>query len=79
MIDFLNFTLFTILWAPLSLSKQKFMYICNINISIVCFKIRYIMKKTLVIVLTILVATIAVSACSHHTCPAYRGSVSMVE
>lgn len=37
------------------------------------------MKKTLFIVLGLLILTMAVTACAHHTCPAYRGSISMAE
>ena len=37
------------------------------------------MKKTVFIVLGLLLASIAISACAHHTCPAYRGSISMAE
>lgn len=37
------------------------------------------MKKTVFIVLGLMLASIAISACSHHTCPAYRGSISMAE
>lgn len=34
------------------------------------------MKKTLAIVCTLLMVVMLASACSHHTCPAYRGSIA---
>ena len=35
-------------------------------------------KKALILVAVALVAVVAAS-CTHHTCPAYRGSVAMAE
>jgi len=33
------------------------------------------MKKTLVIVCAVMALAIFAASCTHHTCPAYRGSV----
>ncbi len=33
------------------------------------------MKKAILAVLAIAVITVLVASCTHHTCPAYRGSV----
>ena len=37
------------------------------------------MKKKALILLAIVALTLVAAACTHHTCPAYRGSVVMAE
>lgn len=37
------------------------------------------MKKALAILSIVALFAIAATSCSHHTCPAYRGSISMAE
>ena len=37
------------------------------------------MKKKALMLLAIVVLTLVAAACTHHTCPAYRGSVVMAE
>lgn len=34
------------------------------------------MKKFVVALCSILILAIVVSSCTHHTCPAYRGSIA---
>lgn len=36
------------------------------------------MKKTVITLCVVMLIAIVASACSHHTCPAYRGSVAEV-
>ena len=35
------------------------------------------MKKKALLLLAVVVLTLVAAACTHHTCPAYRGSVVM--
>jgi hypothetical protein len=42
------------------------------------FKKHRIMKKTLVIVGLVAIFAMMAASCTHHTCPAYRGSISEV-
>ena len=37
------------------------------------------MKKKALLLLAVGVLTLVAAACTHHTCPAYRGSVVMAE
>ena len=37
------------------------------------------MKKKALAMLTVVVLTLVAASCTHHTCPAYRGSVAMAE
>ena len=37
------------------------------------------MKKKVVLMLAVVVLTLVAASCTHHTCPAYRGSSAMVE
>ncbi len=37
------------------------------------------MKRKAIVLLAFVVLTLVVAACTHHTCPAYRGSVAMAE
>lgn len=37
------------------------------------------MKKKVVLMLAVVVLTLVAASCTHHTCPAYRGSTVMVE
>ena len=37
------------------------------------------MKKKVVMMLAVVVLTLVAASCTHHTCPAYRGSTVMVE
>ena len=37
------------------------------------------MKKKALTLLAVVVLTLVAASCTHHTCPAYRGSVSMAE
>ena len=42
------------------------------------FKKHRIMKKTLAIVGLVAIFAMMAASCTHHTCPAYRGSISEV-
>ena len=37
------------------------------------------MKKKALVMLAVVVLTLVAASCTHHTCPAYRGSVAMAE
>ena len=37
------------------------------------------MKKKALTLLAVVALTLVAASCTHHTCPAYRGSVSMAE
>ena len=37
------------------------------------------MKKKALILLAVVALTLVAAACTHHTCPAYRGSTVMAE
>lgn len=37
------------------------------------------MKKKALTLVAVVVLTLVASACTHHTCPAYRGSTAMLE
>lgn len=37
------------------------------------------MKKKALVLLAVVALTLVASACTHHTCPAYRGSTVMAE
>lgn len=37
------------------------------------------MKKTVLAFAVVALLAVVASSCTHHTCPAYRGSTSMVE
>jgi hypothetical protein len=37
------------------------------------------MKKKALAMLAVVVLTLVAASCTHHTCPAYRGSVAMAE
>lgn len=37
------------------------------------------MKKKALTLLAVVVITLVAASCTHHTCPAYRGSVAMAE
>lgn len=37
------------------------------------------MKKRTILMAAVVLVTLMASACTHHTCPAYRGSVVMAE
>ncbi len=37
------------------------------------------MKKKALTLLAVVVLTLVAASCTHHTCPAYRGSVAMAE
>ena len=37
------------------------------------------MKKRALTLLAVVVLTLVAASCTHHTCPAYRGSVAMAE
>jgi hypothetical protein len=37
------------------------------------------MKKKALTLLAVVVLTLVAASCTHHTCPAYRGSVVMAE
>ena len=37
------------------------------------------MKRKAIVLLAVVVLTLVAAACTHHTCPAYRGSVVMAE
>lgn len=37
------------------------------------------MKKKALTLLAIVALTLVAAACTHHTCPAYRGSIAMAE
>ncbi len=37
------------------------------------------MKKKALALLAVVVLTLVAASCTHHTCPAYRGSVVMAE
>lgn len=37
------------------------------------------MKKKALMLLAVVVLTLVAASCTHHTCPAYRGSVAMAE
>lgn len=37
------------------------------------------MKKKALTLLVVVVLTLVVASCTHHTCPAYRGSTTMAE
>lgn len=37
------------------------------------------MKKKVLTLIAVVVLTLVAAACTHHTCPAYRGSTAMVE
>ena len=36
------------------------------------------MKKRFVVVVAVLLVALTAVSCTHHTCPAYRGSIAMV-
>lgn len=37
------------------------------------------MKKKTLTLIAVVVFTLVAASCTHHTCPAYRGSVAMAE
>lgn len=37
------------------------------------------MKKKALTLMAVVVLTLVAASCTHHTCPAYRGSVAMAE
>ena len=37
------------------------------------------MKKKAFMLIAVVVVTLVAAGCTHHTCPAYRGSVAMAE
>ena len=37
------------------------------------------MKKKVVAMLAVILISLVAASCTHHTCPAYRGSVAMAE
>ena len=37
------------------------------------------MKKKALALLAVVVITLVAASCTHHTCPAYRGSIAMAE
>lgn len=37
------------------------------------------MKRKAIVLLAVVLLTLVATACTHHTCPAYRGSVVMAE
>ena len=37
------------------------------------------MRKKALTLLAVVVLTLVAAACTHHTCPAYRGSTAMAE
>ena len=37
------------------------------------------MKRKAFVLLAVVLLTLVATACTHHTCPAYRGSVVMAE
>lgn len=37
------------------------------------------MKRKAIVLLAVVVLTLVAAACTHHTCPAYRGSIAMAE
>ena len=37
------------------------------------------MKKKALVMLAVVALTLVAASCTHHTCPAYRGSVAMAE
>jgi len=37
------------------------------------------MKKKALTLLAVVVLTLVAASCTHHTCPAYRGSTTMAE
>lgn len=37
------------------------------------------MKKKVLSVLVVAIVCLCAASCTHHTCPAYRGSVAMAE
>lgn len=37
------------------------------------------MKKKALTLLAVVALTLVAASCTHHTCPAYRGSVAMAE
>ena len=37
------------------------------------------MKKKVLIIMAVAVVAVVAASCTHHTCPAYRGSVAMAE
>lgn len=37
------------------------------------------MKKKALILIAVAVVALVAASCTHHTCPAYRGSVAMAE
>ena len=37
------------------------------------------MKKKAVALLAVVMLTLVAASCTHHTCPAYRGSIAMAE
>ena len=37
------------------------------------------MKKKAFMLIAVVVVTLVAASCTHHTCPAYRGSVAMAE
>jgi hypothetical protein len=38
----------------------------------------HIMKKSIVAVFIVMIFAMVAASCTHHTCPAYRGSVAEV-
>lgn len=37
------------------------------------------MKKKALLLITVAVVAVIAASCTHHTCPAYRGSIAMAE
>ena len=37
------------------------------------------MKKKALVMLAVVMLTLVAASCTHHTCPAYRGSTAMAE
>ena len=42
------------------------------------YKYRYKMKKSLIALCLVMLIAMVASSCTHHTCPAYRGSIAEV-
>ena len=37
------------------------------------------MKQKALLLIAVVVVTLVAASCTHHTCPAYRGSIAMAE
>lgn len=57
---------------------EKLLYFCKLINQYINYTNTLNMKKSVIAVCIIIVFAVIAGSCTHHTCPAYRGSISEV-